>query len=633
MEDFSEEGLLAQTIKGFKLREPQKIMASAVTAAINEKSHLIIEAGTGTGKTFAYLVPALRSGKKVIISTGSKNLQDQLFCKDLPLIKEALTYSGKTALLKGRSNYLCLERLKNNYLTGGDLLSEARSEVIKIKEWSVKTSDGDISKCIAVTEDNAIWPTITSTNDNCLGSDCAHYEDCYVIKARRRALQADIIIVNHHLFFADIVVKDSGFGELIPKADAVIFDEAHQLPDLASQYFGYQLSNRQLIFLSKEMVQVFRTEIKDMVQLQKCAAKLEMIAQEGRSVFGGVGNKGELKTALKNRYINAYMQRLLEALHFCREVLELAFGRNKTLDNCLERINNYTGLLERLFRCDETGFSAVFDCADKYVRFSLIPLSVSERFASLLNEPKKGWIFTSATLSIDHKLDYFTQRLGLSKAKSLLLSSPFDYQNQTLLCVPRYIPFPHDSTNAIKLIEILLPIIEANEGRCFCLCTSYLMMNALSQAFRLMTHLPILVQGETSKTQLLTSFIEKGNAVLIATNSFWEGIDVKGEVLSCVIIDKLPFIPPDDPLIKARMETCVKEGGDPFFEIQIPEAVIALKQGVGRLIRDHDDRGVIIICDNRLVTRPYGAIFLNSLPPSPRTRDTEYVIRFLKKEK
>ena len=336
---------------------------------------------------------------------------------------------------------------------------------------------------------------------------------------------------------------------------------------------------------------------------------------------------------MQHAKVKAQFTLIFDALDFCREVLELAFGRNKNLDRCLELVNSYRILLARLLDIDTLGFSYLYDCTAKHVVFSLIPLSISERFAALLNDRKGCWIFTSATLSINQKLTYFTKRLGLSEATSLLLPSPFDYQKQTLLCVPRYIPSPNEKDSASKLATILLPIIEANGGRCFCLCTSYVMMNGLAMAFKTRTTLPILVQGETSKPKLLHEFIEKGNALLIATSSFWEGIDVKGDTLSCVIIDKLPFGSPSEPLIKAKMNDCAKQGGDPFNDVQIPEAVIALKQGVGRLIRDHNDRGVVIICDNRLVMRPYGAIFLNSLPPSPRTRDIDQVMQFLKLKK
>ncbi|NUF48562.1 helicase C-terminal domain-containing protein [Gilliamella sp. ESL0250] len=629
IDDFAENGLLAKAINGFVAREPQRNMASKVSESIKKQRSLVVEAGTGTGKTFAYLVPALRSDKKVILSTGSKNLQEQLFSKDLPIIKKALNYTGKIALLKGRANYLCLERLYHQYAAAGDLDKDLRVDLVRVKNWSIKTKDGDISKCTTVTEENLIWPILTSTNDNCLGSDCEHYSDCYVVKARKRALNADVVVVNHHLFLADVVVKDTGFGELIPKADVMIFDEAHQLPDLACHYFGEQLTSRQLFDLAKEINLVYRTEVKDMSQLQQCADKLQKCTQDLRIVINQQPPKGNLRFLFNQEAVKKEISYLVDALDFCHEVLLLTVGRSTTLDNCFERINQYNTLLKRLQETNVTGFSYWYESSHNYFVFALTPLSVADKFTELLTQRKGSWIFTSATLSVDNQLDYFTKRLGLINADSLILESPFDYINQTILCVPRYIPSPNEQGNAEKLANILLPVIEANNGRCFFLCTSYVMMNALAKQFRELTKLPVLVQGETSKVKLLEQFIHTGNALLIATSSFWEGIDVRGDTLSCVIIDKLPFTSPDDPLIKARMEDCQMQGGDAFNDVQLPEAVITLKQGVGRLIRHHNDRGAVIICDNRLVMRPYGATFINSLPPSPRTRDINKVINFL----
>lgn len=629
VDDFAPDGLLAKAIKDFVPREPQQKMAAKINQAITGKYPLIIEAGTGTGKTFAYLVPALRSEKKVIISTGSKNLQDQLYSKDLPIIKKALGFTGKLALLKGRSNYLCLERLAHHNSAAGDLTKTLQVDFVRVKQWSSKTVDGDISKCTTVTENNPVWSILTSTNDNCLGSECPQYDDCYVVKARRRAMNADIIVVNHHLFLADVVVKGTGFGELIPEADVFIFDEAHQLPDLACQYFGQQLTSRQLTDLAKEIILCYRTEVKDMAQLQKCADKLQKCTQDLRLLIGNIQLKGNLRDLIRHPQVKSEIQYLDDSLSFCHEVLLLAVGRSTTLDNCFDRVNQYQTLLKRILDVNVAGFSYWYECLGNQFIFALTPLSVADKFVDIMNDRKGSWIFTSATLSVNNQLDYFTKRLGLTQSESLILESPFDYVNQTLFCVPRYIPSPNEKNVAERLVEILLPLIEANQGRCFFLCTSYMVMNELARLFKEQTTLPILVQGETSKTQLLEQFIQEGNALLIATSSFWEGIDVRGDILSCVIIDKLPFSSPDDPLMKARIEDCQLQGGDPFNEIQIPEAVITLKQGVGRLIRHHQDRGAIIICDNRLVMRPYGAIFINSLPPSPRTRDVNKVKDFL----
>lgn len=629
-DDFAPKGALAKAIKGFKPRESQKIMAEAITTAVKKKQSLVVEAGTGTGKTYAYLVPALRSNKKVIVSTGSKALQDQLFSRDLPTVVEALRSSEKLALLKGRSNYLCLERFEQQLLVGGELSDSSLTELVSLRSWVSKTEDGDVSTCSSVAEDSHIWPLVTSNNDNCLGSECPRYKECFVVKARRKAMDADIVVVNHHLFLADIVVKETGFGELIPTAEVMIFDEAHQLPDIASQYFGQQLSSRQLMDLAKDIVIAYRTEIRDMAQLQKSADRLTQSTQDLRLALGEPGFRGNLRDVLQQRPIIQALQLVDDALVLCYDVIKLALGRSALLDAAFERATVYMSRLKRLKDTSITGYSYWYECSARHFILALTPLSVADKFRDLMDNKPGTWVFTSATLAVNEQLHHFTQRLGLEEAKTLILPSPFDYENQALLCVPRFLPEPNQRGAAKQLAAMLLPVIEANQGRCFFLCTSYQMMRELAEEFRETSTLPVLVQGETSKTKLLSQFTAAGNALLVATSSFWEGVDVRGDALSCVIIDKLPFTAPDDPLLKARIEDCRLKGGDPFNDVQLPEAVITLKQGVGRLIRDVDDRGILIICDNRLVMRSYGSVFLNSLPPTPRTRNLAKAIEFLK---
>lgn len=628
-DDFAPQGALAQAITGFKPRESQQLMAAAIGEAIDKRQPLVVEAGTGTGKTYAYLVPALRAGKKVIISTGSKALQDQLFARDLPKVAAALDYQGQVALLKGRSNYLCLERMDQQLLAGGSLPAETLSELSQVRSWSSVTGDGDIANCGGIAEDSPVWPLVTSTNDNCLGSDCPLYKECFVVKARRKAMDADVVVVNHHLFLADMVVKESGFGELIPTGDVMIFDEAHQMPDIASHYFGQQLTSRHLNDLARDMTLAYRTDVRDMAQLQKSADQLAYRTQDFRLALGEPGFRGNLREVMSQPALQRALLLLDDALELCHDVAKLALGRSALLDAAFERATLYRARLKRLKNTAEPGFSYWYECNARHFVLALTPLSVSDRFHQVMAEKEGTWIFTSATLSVNDRLDHFTQRIGLSEAKTLLLASPFDYATQSLLCVPRFLPEPKARGAALQLARMLMPVIIANKGRCFFLCTSHQMMRDLAAEFRAALTLPVLLQGETGKRQLLQQFVEAGNAVLVATSSFWEGVDVRGDVLSCVIIDKLPFTAPDDPLLKARIEDCQLRGGDPFAEVQIPEAVIALKQGVGRLIRDSDDRGVLIICDQRLVTRPYGKVFLNSLPPAPRTRSLERAIAFL----
>lgn len=628
---FSQHGALGKAIPGFQGRQAQVDMALAVAKAIENQSQLVVEAGTGTGKTFAYLVPALLSGKKVIISTGSKNLQEQLFHRDLPLMVEALGFYGKVALLKGRANYLCLDRLSRQMVESHHAQSDPTllTQLVKVRSWSSSTKSGDLGECDELAEDSLIIPTITSTNDNCLGKECLSYQDCFVSKARRKAMDADIVVVNHHLFLADLAIKETGFGELIPEAEVFIFDEAHQLPDIASQYFGQSMSSRQIQDLAKDIEIGYRTEAKDMRQLQKVGDKLQQTAMDLRVLLGDSGFRGNWREALAVASIAQQVDRLQESLTFAIDVLKLALGRSQLLDTAFERANTLKARIVRVCDVSITGYSYWFDTTPRHFSLHITPLSIADKFQEQINLKSGAWIFTSATLAVNEDFAHFTHRLGLKPSEQFSLPSPFDYQQQAKLCVPRYLPEPNSAGLADTLVEMLAPVIEQNQGRCFFLCTSHTMMRELGERFREYLSLPVLLQGETSKQKTLAQFMELGNALLVATGAFWEGIDVRGDALSCVIIDKLPFTSPDDPLLKARIEDCRLRGGDPFAQVQLPDAVITLKQGVGRLIRDQKDKGVLIICDNRLVTRDYGGVFLASLPPIPRTRDLTVVTDFL----
>ncbi|MEF1156259.1 ATP-dependent DNA helicase [Vibrio parahaemolyticus] len=631
---FSSDGALGKAIPGFQARQPQIDMAEAVSSAIKEQSQLVVEAGTGTGKTFAYLVPALLSGKKVIISTGSKNLQEQLYHRDLPLMVNALGFYGQVALLKGRSNYLCLDRLSRQMVESHTNESDPTllTQLVKVRSWSSETKTGDLGDCEDLPEDSMIIPTITSTNDNCLGKECPSYADCFVLKARKRAMDSDIVVVNHHLFLADLAIKETGFGELIPEADVFIFDEAHQLPDIASEYFGQSVSSRQIHDLAKDIEIAYRTEAKDMRQLQKVGDKLLQSAMDMRIVLGEPGFRGNWREAMQSESIKRELVRLTDSLDLAIDVLKLALGRSQLLDTAFERANLIKGRIDRVCDVDITGYSYWYDTSPRHFTLHITPLSVADKFHEQIEIKQGAWIFTSATLAVSGDFKHFTDRLGLKPKQQFSLPSPFDYEKQARLCVPRYLPEPNSPGLADKLVRMLAPVIEENDGRCFFLCTSHSMMRELGEKFREVLDLPVLMQGEMSKQKTLAEFMELGNALLVATGAFWEGSDVRGDALSCVIIDKLPFTAPDDPLLKARIEDCRLRGGEPFAEVQIPDAVITLKQGVGRLIRDQKDHGALIICDNRLVTRDYGGTFLGSLPPIPRTRDLERIKAFLKAE-
>ena len=627
---FSVNGELSQSIKGFRPRTEQIEMAHAVGESIQNKSSLIIEAGTGTGKTFAYLAPALVFGKKTIISTGSKNLQDQLFNRDLPAIKKALNFTGKIALLKGRANYLCLERLDQVIAQGvlGD--KSVLAELSKVRKWNNSTKTGDFTECIELAEDSPIIPQLTSTAESCLGTDCPNYSECYVASARKKALNADLVVVNHHLFFADMAVKESGFGELIPNSEVIIFDEAHQLPDIASQYFGQSLTSRQLFDLCKDINIVYRTELKDMQQLGTTSDTLLKVVQDFRLLLGNGSNvRGNWRELYTQSAVKKSFELLQEKIDFLAEVIKLALGRSQTLDSIFERVESIKIQLKRLSETNIVGYCYWYEGNGRQFGLHITPLTVADKFGAQLEAKEAAWIFTSATLEVGGTFNHFCQLLGIENATQKILPSPFNYSEQSLLCVPRYLPNTNQTNTLSSLGEMLLPVIEANKGRCFVLCTSYSMMRGLAEYFREKSNLSILLQGETSKGKLLEQFIKETHSVLVATSSFWEGVDVRGDALSLVIIDKLPFTAPDEPLLKARIEDCRLQGGDPFNDIQIPEAVITLKQGVGRLIRDVTDRGVVIICDNRLVMRNYGETFLKSLPNSSRTRDLNKVIQFL----
>lgn len=626
---FSETGPLADLIKGYQPRQPQVDMALAVSDSIKQASSLLVEAETGTGKTFAYLAPALLSGKRTIISTGSKNLQEQLYLRDLPLLLEASGFTGVVGLLKGRSNYLCLERLNRFMLQSHQQDTHLLADLVKVKTWSTHSEHGDMGELAELAEDAAIIPLVTSTNDNCLGRDCPCYDDCYLVKARKKALTADLLVVNHHLFFADLAVKDTGFGELMPDAQVYIFDEAHQLPDIASQYFGESLSSRQLFELCKDIDYVYRAELRDMAQLGKACDRFKSAIQELRLAFNLEQGTGSWRDKMRDGQMTLAIARFMEAMELMYEVAKLGLNRSEVLDHCFEKLILYKGQFEKMLAVDTAGFSYWFDCNRMQFSLNITPLSVATRFVSEMEKRPAAWVFTSATLAVDQSFTHFAQLLGVDASASLLLKSPFDYAKQSILAVPRYLPEPGSKALAPTLAKLLAPIIAANKGRCFFLCTSHFMMNELAACFRELLDLPILVQGEASKQALLNQFIESGNALLVATGAFWEGIDVRGQGLSLVIIDKIPFASPDDPLLKARMEDAQLKGLEPFAQVQLPQAVITLKQGVGRLIRDVEDKGAVIICDPRLVTRNYGNIFLNSLPCMPRTRDLTKVTEFL----
>lgn len=622
-----EDGPLAQAIEGYQVREPQQSMAETVEQAIQDFGTAVIEAGTGVGKTFAYLVPVFASGHRVIISTGSKTLQDQLFYKDIPLVKKHLKLATRTALLKGRANYLCLHRLDLAQSEGQFSDRRSITYLHRIDDWSGMTELGDVSELSAIPKEAEIWSRVTSTIDNCLGADCPRYEECFVVQARRKAQEADIVVVNHHLFFADLALKEEGFGELLPNAHAVILDEAHQLPEIASNFFSEVISSRQLIEWAKDTTVECTVEAPDMPQLRDDLAAMEKMVLDLRLLMDKPGQRAPWYQIKNKPGIRKSMTELTETSEDLLVKLEKAAERGKGLTACFERLQVH---VQRLHRMQQTQSNTVqwFETFTKSFSLVTTPLDVSGHFKRHLEGLPCAWVFTSATLAVTQSFDHYTKRIGLTDALEKQLDSPFDYWHQSLLYAPTGIPDPQQVNFVSSVVDAAIPVIEACRGRTFMLFTSYRALQEAAELLKDAIDYPILVQGDSAQHDMIKTFRELGNAVLLGTSSFWEGVDVRGEALSCVIIDKFPFAAPNDPVLEARIQQIRDAGGNPFFDYQLPQAVIAMKQGVGRLIRDMSDTGVLMICDPRLISKSYGNVFLQSLPKMPKTRKLEVVERF-----
>jgi ATP-dependent DNA helicase DinG len=630
---FADSGPLAGAIPGYRLRPQQLEMARAVEQAIESNGLLIAEAGTGTGKTFAYLVPALSRGGKVIVSTGTKTLQDQLYNRDIPMVRNALQAPVTVALLKGRANYVChyhLARAKNDgrFLNRDDVVYLAR-----IESYAKTSKTGDRSGLAEVPEDATVWPQVTSTRENCLGGDCPNYKDCFVMEARKQAMEADVVVVNHHLFFADVVLRDEGVAELLPACNTVIFDEAHQLPETASLFFGESVSSSQLIELARDARIEAATSAKDNAPLPEASAALEKSARDLRLQFREESGRQPYSAAQDNAAFADALDVAVTRLTDLTALLESQADRSEGLRNCWTRGIELLSGLARWWEEEDKAWVRWIEIFGGSVHLNATPLSIADIFHRQISGNPRAWIFTSATLSVQGNFSHYQREMGLADAATAFWESPFDYENQALLYVPEGLPEPNSEGYTRKAVDAALPVIEAAEGRTFFLFTS---LRAMREARELMESgmkkmgmdYPLLMQGEGSRTELLERFRRLGNAVLLGSQSFWEGVDVRGEALSLVIIDRLPFAPPDDPVLAARIETINAEGRNAFMEYQLPQAVITLKQGAGRLIRDENDRGVLMICDPRLITKHYGKRIWRSLPPMRRTRDRAEVIDF-----
>jgi ATP-dependent DNA helicase DinG len=630
---FAENGLLANHIEGYSARTQQLEMASAISDAIANNSQLVAEAGTGTGKTFAYLVPALLTGGKVIISTGTKNLQDQLYNRDLPNIRDALKVPVTVAMLKGRSNYVCHYHLERASQEGRFASRDDAKYLHIINTFAQHSKTGDKSELNSVPEDATIWPSVTSTRDNCIGQDCAFYKDCFVMEARKQALSADVVVVNHHLFFADVMLRDEGVAELLPSANTVIFDEAHQLPTVAGLFFGEDISTSQITELARDANAAYLTLAKDCADLGVAIASTEKAAKDFRLIFAYEGSRMPVQKALALKGFSDAFDHLQTQLNALCHVLESQAARDPLLEKCWERSLVLQVLLQRWHKAENNNLVRWVEVFTQSVQLHATPLSVAEGFGKQLNAQPRAWIFTSATLAVKSDFSHYVAQMGLHAAQTRFWDSPFNYATQALLYVPNDMPDPNSPSYTSCVVAAAIPILQASGGRAFVLSTSLRAMREmhalLKEAFSEKgIESPLLLQGESSRTELLDRFRQLGNAVLVGSQSFWEGVDVRGEALSVVIIDKLPFAPPDDPVLSARVDKLNAEGKNAFMEYQLPYSVITLKQGAGRLIRDEQDRGVLMICDPRLISKSYGKRIWQSLPPFKRTRVLDEVIAF-----
>ncbi|MCW5575368.1 MAG: ATP-dependent DNA helicase [Burkholderiales bacterium] len=612
-------------------------MAEAIQKTVNNQQVIVAEAGTGTGKTFAYLVPALLSGGKVIISTGTKTLQDQLFGRDIPTVRDALRVPVTVALLKGRANYVChhhLDRAKNDgrLPTRDDVVHLAR-----IESFARISTTGDRADCAEVPENAGVWPLVTSTRDNCLGSQCEHYDRCFVMKARKQALEADVVVVNHHLFFADVMLREESVTELLPACNTVIFDEAHQLPETASLFFGQSVSTIQLLDLARDARIEGATAAKDFAALPAAASLLEKAARDLRLAFEDSGARMPAALLRKRRDVTGALATATECLTELAETLHGQAARSEGLQKCFERADALRAQLAGWREDKDAALVRWVEVFHQSVQFNATPLSIAEIFRKQVEAQARAWVFTSATLSVNGDFSHYVGELGIEAAQTASWPSPFDFERQGLLYVPQGLPEPNTPDYTAAVVEAALPAVGASGGRAFLLFTSLRAMREarelLAEAFRKRGwDYPLLAQGDGSRSELLQRFRDLGNAVLVGSQSFWEGVDVRGEALSLVMIDKLPFAPPDDPVLAARIEKINAGGRNAFMEYQLPRAVISLKQGAGRLIRDEADRGVLMICDPRLISKSYGKRIWRSLPPMKRSRDPADVAAFFGRE-
>lgn len=627
-EVFSDGGALTNLIDDYRHRPEQEDMAHKIFSAISEGQNLVCEAGTGTGKTVAYLVPALLSKQKVIVSTGTRHLQDQLYQKDLPLVLEALSSPATTMVLKGRSNYLCLQHMDIAINDTKDLNYQNMSDLQEVVQWSSSTKTGDINELGMIEENSVIRARITSTTENCLGQSCPSFDDCFVFKNRKAALESDLVITNHHLLLSDMSLREKGFGEVLPLADVIIFDEAHQLPELASTYFSQTMSTRQLLELITDIKTADHEEAGDLEQLAGALAIFEKLIRDVRLVFGREDQRLNWLEVWEKSLLSTVLPKMLAAFQGIIDILETASGRGKLLDNCWQRAKAHYNYIDIYIETKNEDSIRWVEIRGHHLYLNQTPVNISETFQQRLSEYNATSIFTSASLAINDDFNYYSRQLGLEECQTQVWNSPFDYQTQTCLYVPLDLPEPNQFEFFDAFIERTIELLSYSEGHAFVLFTSHQALKKSADILSKEIDYPIFIQGQAPRSELLNQFRHTKHAVLLGTSSFWEGVDVKGDALSLVIIDKLPFASPDDPVLQARLNHFSKQGSNPFMDHQVPQAAISLKQGVGRLIRDVTDRGVCVICDKRLIRKAYGKRIIKALPPMPITHELEDVKDF-----
>jgi ATP-dependent DNA helicase DinG len=648
-EIFGPNGLIARHHPNYEYRPGQLAMAQAVAEALDQRHHLLVEAGTGIGKTLAYLIPAIATGRRVIVSTGTKNLQEQIFYKDIPFLQSILPRKFKATYLKGRSNYLCLNRLKraesSPVLEG---LEEAPYFDL-INKWAYRSQTGDRAELTELPEKVSFWRHIDARSDICIGQKCPSFDPCFITKARQAALESDVVIVNHALFFADLALRDKEWGQVLPDYSAVIFDEAHQLEDIAAQYFGASVSSYQIDDLLGDISRLILTDVDASREITKASARVSTMADNFWLGFSGVDSRssvmtfdvegrfvlrpdmfvrklrgGEFEpTAAGERFVN-----LKTALQRLKGALQVVKGAPPEMEATLRRVEQILFDLEFIVSADDELFVYWLERRGRGVFLQATPIDASGILNDRLFSQVETVVLTSATLTSAGSFGFIRSRLGVERAAELIAGSNYDYREQSLLYLPPKMPDPRDAGFQHAAADEIIRILNASQGRAFVLCTSYSQMEALREMVEFKVDFPILMQGEGSRSGILDKFRSTPNAVLFATSSFWQGVDVRGEALSCVIIDKLPFAVPSDPVIGARQRYIDNHGGNSFNSYSVPSAIITLKQGLGRLIRSATDRGVLSILDPRIVTKGYGQQFLKSLPPSRITRKIEDVEQF-----